>query len=56
MRAVRLRHRGQAAVEHLIVAVLVALALGLAADGTIGRLVAAFAEHYRRFTFAISLP
>lgn len=48
--------RGQAAVDYLLVAALVALAIGLGADDGIGRLVAAVAEHYRRFTFAISLP
>ncbi|MFM1987643.1 MAG: hypothetical protein RJA99_600 [Pseudomonadota bacterium] len=56
MSALRVAQRGQAAVDYLLVAALVALAIGLGSDGGIGRLVAAVAEHHRRFTFAISLP
>jgi len=47
---------GQAAVDYLLVLALVALALSIGADSPIQRLVEAIAEHYRRFTWAISLP
>ena len=56
MSARRLIQRGQAAVDYLLVAALVAIAFGLGRDGAVGRLVVAIAEHYRRFTWAISLP
>jgi len=59
-----LRHRphlrsswmGQAATDYLLVLALVALALSLGAEGPVRQLVAAVAEHYRRFTWAISQP
>ena len=47
---------GQAAVDDLLVLALVALALSLGADSPVQRLVEAIAEHYRRFTWSISLP
>jgi hypothetical protein len=52
----RARCDGQAAVDYLLVLVLIALAFGLGADSPVQRLVEAIAEHYRRFTWAISLP
>jgi hypothetical protein len=52
----RVRCGGQAAVDYLLVLVLIALAFGLGADSPVQRLVEAIAEHYRRFTWAISLP
>ena len=60
----RLRHRvalrsssmGQAATDYLLVLALVALAMCLGAQGPVNDLVAAVAEHYRRFTWAISQP
>ena len=60
----RLRHRvalrsssmGQAAADYLLVLALVALAMSLGAQGPVNDLVAAVAEHYRRFTWAISQP
>ena len=59
-----LRHRlfcrsssmGQAATDYLLVLALVALAMSLGAQGPVNELVAAVAEHYRRFTWAISQP
>lgn len=48
--------RGQAAVDYLLMLALVALALSLGADSPVQRLVEAIAEHYRRFTWSISLP
>jgi hypothetical protein len=47
---------GQAAVDYLLVLALVALALSIGADSSVQRVVEAVAEHYRRFTWAISLP
>lgn len=47
---------GQAATDYLLVLALVALALSLGAQGPVNELVAAVAEHYRRFTWAISQP
>lgn len=47
---------GQAAVDYLLVLALVALALSLGADSPVQRLLEAIAEHYRRFTWSISLP
>ncbi len=52
----RVRYGGQAAVDCLLVLVLIALAFGMGADSPVQRLVEAIAEHYRRFTWAISLP
>jgi len=60
----RLRHRvalrsssmGQAATDYLLVLALVALAMSLGAQGPVNDLVATVAEHYRRFTWAISQP
>ena len=48
--------RGQAAVDYLLVLALVGLALSLGAESPVQQLVAAIDEHYRRFTWAISLP
>jgi len=48
--------RGHAAIDYLLVVALVALALSLGHDSAIQPLVAAIAEHYRRFTWAVSLP
>jgi hypothetical protein len=50
------RPLGQAAVDYLLVVALVALALGIGADGPVGQLLAAVAERYQRFTWSISLP
>jgi hypothetical protein len=47
---------GQAATDYLLVLALVALAMSLGAQGPVNKLVAAVAEHYRRFTWAISQP
>jgi hypothetical protein len=63
-RLYRLRHRvalrsswkGQAATDYLLVLAFVALAMSLGAQGPVNDLVAAVAEHYRRFTWAISQP
>jgi hypothetical protein len=48
--------RGQAAVDYVLLLALVGLALGLGAESPVQQLVAAIDEHYRRFTWAISLP
>ena len=48
--------RGQTATEYLLAVALLALALGLAADGTLQRLLDAIAGHHGRFTWSISLP
>jgi hypothetical protein len=47
---------GQAATDYLLVLALVALAMSLGAQGPVNDLVAAVAEHYQRFTWAISQP
>lgn len=47
---------GQAAVDYLLVLALVALALSIGADAPVQRLIEAMTEHYRRFTWAMSLP
>jgi hypothetical protein len=47
---------GQAAVDYVLVLALVGVALSVGADSPVQQLVAAIAEHYRRFTWAISLP
>jgi len=47
---------GQAATDYLLVLALVALAMSLGAQEPVNELVAAVAEHYRRFTWAISQP
>ncbi len=47
---------GQAATDYLLVLALVALAMSLGAQGPVNELVSAVAEHYRRFTWAISQP
>ncbi len=56
MSPARARLGGQAAVDYLLVLALVALALSLGADSPVHRLVEAIADHYRRFTWSISLP
>jgi Flp pilus assembly pilin Flp len=48
--------RGQAMVDYLLVASLVALALSLGAGGPIERLVDAVKDRYARFTWSVSLP
>jgi hypothetical protein len=50
------RLRGQAATDCLLLAALVALAVGLGADGAIGRLIAGLGERFARFAWSISLP
>jgi Flp pilus assembly pilin Flp len=50
------RPLGQAAVDYLLVVALVALALGTGAQDPLRQLVAAIAERYSRFTWAIALP
>jgi len=47
---------GQAATDYLLVLALVALVMSLGAQGPVNELVAAVADHYRRFTWAISQP
>ena len=54
--AMRSSRMGQAATDYLLVLALVALAMSLGAQGPVNDLVAAVAEHYRRFTWAISQP
>ena len=54
--ALRSSSTGQAATDYLLVLALVALAMSLGAQGPVNELVAAVAEHYRRFTWAISQP
>ena len=54
--ALRSSSTGQAATDYLLVLALVALAMSLGAQGPVNDLVAAVAEHYRRFTWAISQP
>ena len=50
------RHGGQAAVDCLLVAALVALAFSLGRDGPLMQVVDAIAAHHARFTWSISLP
>ena len=54
--ALRSPSTGQAATDYLLVLALVAIAMSLGAQGPVNELVAAVAEHYRRFTWAISQP
>lgn len=54
--ALRSSSTGQAATDYLLVLALVALAMSLGAQGPVNELVAAVAEHYRRFTWALSQP
>ena len=54
--ALRSSSTGQAATDYLLVLALVAIAMSLGAQGPVNELVAAVAEHYRRFTWAISQP
>ena len=54
--ALRSSSMGQAATDYLLVLALVALAMSLGAQGPVNDLVAAVAERYRRFTWAISQP
>lgn len=54
--ALRSSSTGQAATDYLLVLALIALAMSLGAQGPVNELVAAVAEHYRRFTWAISQP
>jgi hypothetical protein len=48
--------RGYVAIDYLLVIALVAIALALGHDSAIQLLLAAIAEHYQRFTWALSLP
>lgn len=48
--------RGQATLDYVLVLALVGVALSVGADSPVQQLVGAIAEHYRRFTWAISLP
>ncbi len=48
--------RGQAALDYVLVVALVGLAMSIGADSPVQQLVAAIGEHYRRFTWSISLP
>lgn len=48
--------RGQAAVDYLLVVALIALAMALGADAPVGALLAAVADRYGAFTWAVSLP
>lgn len=56
MIARRFPQHGQAALEYLLVAMLVAAAFGLGREGVIEQLVSVIAAHYQRFTWSISLP
>jgi len=50
------RVSGQATVDYVLVLALVGLALSVGSDSPLQQVLAAIAEHYRRFTWAISLP
>jgi hypothetical protein len=52
----RNRCGGQAMVDAVLVALLVAVAIGLGRSGTVHAVIAAVAEQHARFTWAISLP
>lgn len=55
VRAIR-RARGQSSVEYLIVLSLLALALTIGPDSPLEQLFRAFADHYQKFTYAMSRP
>jgi hypothetical protein len=48
--------RGQSAVEYLAVVSLLALALAIGPDSPLEQLFRAFADHYQKFTYAMSRP
>lgn len=47
---------GQASAEYLIAVSLLALALTIGPDSALEQLFRAFAEHYQKFTYAMSRP
>ncbi len=47
---------GQSSAEYLIVVSLLALALTIGPDSVLEQLFRAFAEHYQKFTYAMSRP
>lgn len=54
--AVRRGRAGQSSVEYLIVVSLLALALSIGPDSALEQLFRAFADHYQKFTYAMSRP
>jgi hypothetical protein len=50
------RQRAQSSVEYLIVVSLLALALAIGPDSALEQLFRAFADHYQKFTYAMSRP
>ena len=50
------RLRAQSSVEYLIVLSLLALALAIGPDSALEQLFRAFADHYQKFTYAMSRP
>jgi hypothetical protein len=50
------RQHGQSAVEYLAVVSLLALALAIGPDSPLEQLFRAFADHYQKFTYAMSRP
>jgi hypothetical protein len=52
----RRRARAQSSVEYLIVLSLLALALSIGPDSALEQLFRAFADHYQKFTYAMSRP
>ena len=55
----RQRRRAQAgttATEYLIVASLLAIAIAIGAERPLEQLARTIADHYQRFTYAVSLP
>lgn len=52
----RKRLRAQSSVEYLIVLSLLALALTIGPDSALEQLFRAFADHYQKFTYAMSRP
>lgn len=53
------RHTGQSSVEYLVVTAALAVALGIgmtSEDSVLRLLLAAFAEAYDRFVYALALP
>jgi hypothetical protein len=50
------RMAGHVATDYLLLVALVAVALSVGADGPVRALLAALAERYAGFTFAVSLP
>lgn len=49
-------HRGQSAVDYLLVVALVAIALTAGVNGPMDRLAAAIGAHYQRFTWSMAQP